>query len=453
MTTIEKEVSYTINLSQELLYKILRSYIYKRFKRIQKYVDFYDTNSVRTRMYKDVCCSQKKITLNTQKFVYARDNVILPLVNRVSEESTTQQAHTELKRIVMCHVYVDEKVPDVEIKFEQTYMNAYASDKFDSLMASKQITLLNLLMNTDESVEKQTFLGSDEILANIRIEYEYENYVCDTVLSHMASIICDMNEYSRKQNISPLFAYTTLLNNIIYRKFEQEHVIDTPSAKNINIFRWAHKLDGVRGRGFYTRNFVLVCTDDMQIFTSFDPPPMFTLNNVVAFQCEYLPNNNCLYVTDLLHVFKYTYNNRTQYECSFDAYNIDANSAVSCIEFLHAQNFNFSLYTNDNVEIKVLFQKFYLPPILFEYSTLPTDGYVVLNTDQQYNKIKYELTKEVEYDDVTKKFKNIDHIIQKRYKFKNDMAIELVHGSIYESVERDDCLIILKKRCDRVIPN
>ena len=47
---IEKEISYSINFSQDLLYKILNSYIVPNYSLAQQYFDLYDENGFRTRI-------------------------------------------------------------------------------------------------------------------------------------------------------------------------------------------------------------------------------------------------------------------------------------------------------------------------------------------------------------------------------------------------------------------
>ena len=340
---VENEISYSINFSQDLLYIILDSYISKKFEAFQRYYDYVDNNNVRTRRLSgdNAFVSVTKTCTDLKKFVYVHDNVLIPFVNRCSVEDPATDKSPILNRIVKCIVYKSRDRPEFEIKFEHVYFNRSLIDKFDSLMASKQITLFNLLQNKNEKIIKESHLGSDEILAAIRLEYEYEDAIDRRVLDYMCDVIKEIDAIAAYQNISPLLPYTTLQNNIIYRKFEEEKLlgdIENYDDENATVYKWAMKLDGIRGRGFCTKNFMIVFMDDMQMFSgNVDAKELFELNNVVAFQCELI--DRTIYITDLLHVFKYNYNNRTQYEISMDPYHIAPEHAIDSINYL-AKKFN-----------------------------------------------------------------------------------------------------------------
>ena len=313
---IENEISYSINFSQDLLYIILDSYISKKFKAFEQYYDFVDENNVRTRLVEGgSLTSVQKSCTSLNKFVHVDRNVLVPFVDRCSVEEPNQSPSRVLRRIVKCKVFKSDECPECEVKFEHIYFNKNLIDKFDSLMATKQIVLYNLLRNQNENLIKESHLGSDEILASLRLEYEYRGGAVDRkVLDFMARVVCDMDALAAHHNISPLLPYTTLMNSIIYKKFEDEKIL-YDGCDNDSIYKWALKLDGTRGKGFFTRTFMIVFMDDMQMFSGPFDNNLFTLNNVVAFQCELI--DSTLFITDLLHVFKYSYNNRTQYEVSF----------------------------------------------------------------------------------------------------------------------------------------
>ncbi|QEI03613.1 LEF-4 [Rachiplusia nu nucleopolyhedrovirus] len=481
---VENEISYSINLSQDLLYIILESYIVKKFQASEEYLDFVDENNVRTRLNltsKNFTYANKNC-VSLEKIVYANKDVLVPFVNRISTEEKPDESPTEnLKRIIKCVVYKSDKCPECEIKFEHIYLNKNLVDSLDSLMASKQIVLLNLLQNTNETLIKQAHLGSDEIMANIRLEYEYSESINASVLKFMSRIIHKIDSIASYQNIRPSLPYTTLQNHIIYRKFiEERSLMSTADATNTitDVYRWALKLDGIRGKGIISRSYIIVFMDDMQMFSGTIKSP-FKLNNVVAFQCELLENT--LYITDLLHVFKYIYNNRTQYECSLEPYMIDAPSAVETINALakkynntttttttqHDEQFNcpdamdcdedaaeLAITTINGQKIVIKFQTFHTPPVQSSgYTTIATDGFIVLDNDMNYVKYKYQHTIEVEYDDNKKVFKTLDTELSD-YNVKISSQIkELHHGCIYESIIEGNLLNVIKTRRDRLVPN
>jgi hypothetical protein len=459
---VENEISYSINFSQDLLYIILDSYISKKFQVFQEYDDFVDENNVRTRRSADnTFTSVTKTCTDLKKFVYANGDVLIPFVDRCSVEESASGASPLLNRIVRCVVFKSKERPEFEIKFEHIYFNKSLIDKFDSLMASKQIALINLLQNKNEKLIRESHLGSDEILAAIRLEYEYENDTINyAVLDYMCDVIKEIDAIAEYQNISPLLPYTTLQNNIIYRKFEDEKLLNTindDDDDDNDVYKWAMKLDGVRGRGFCTKNFMIVFMDDMQMFSNTMDSKIFKLNNVVAFQCELI--DKTLYITDLLHVFKYNYNNRTQYEISMDSYEIAANDAVDSINYL-AQKFNSAaaspirLKTMTNECVTLKFQQFFDPPIVQNgYSTMPTDGFVVLDTQMRYVKYKHVKTVEVECDAESAQFNNLEGPLYRANTKISPAVMPIQHGAIYEAIVTDDAIEIIKRRPDRLVPN
>ncbi|AIG63260.2 LEF-4 [Helicoverpa armigera SNPV] len=459
---LEKEISYTINLSQDLLYIIFNSYIVKHMDYRTQYCDLIDCNDVRTRFERGTVQSVHKKNVFMKRFAhYVNDTAtIVGLVDRHSIEEDigdVNKLDPRLRRIVRCQVYRDRQCPQIEIKFEHIYLNQHIMDRLDSLLAVKQMTLLNLLNRTNDSVIKNSQLGSDEILANIRLEYEYETEFADVaVIDRLCVLVQEMDKLSHYQNIHPLLAYTTIQNNIIYRKFIDERLLfDSNGASNkivdLNIYKWALKLDGIRGRGFFTQQLVVIFMDDMQLFAGHLSSP-FAVNNVVAFQCELLPNNR-LYITDLLHVFKYVYNNKTQYECSLDAYDLDPYSAVACLNHMRHNRIELSFNTDNNVTMTICFQQFNEPPLnVAGYHSVPTDGFVVLDHEGHYVKYKHIKTIEVEYDSVNNRFVTLNGPVENK-KIIMQSKLELLHGQIYEANMDADNLFIMKIRKDRLVPN
>ncbi|ABI35752.1 late expression factor 4 [Ectropis obliqua nucleopolyhedrovirus] len=461
---IEKEISYSVNVSQDLLYKILTTYISKKFTLTQEYIDCVDENNVRTRIVADQIKSVFKIPQSLQKFVHVDKTIVVPLVKRVSIEQDVHysKVSSNLKRIATCQVYGTEHVPSIEIKFEKVYFEKNLSDSLDASMASKAITLLNLLQNKNEHVSVDSHLGSDEILMYMRLEYEYEDNEPDPrILDYMVDIVCNIDKICESQNISPMLPYSTLQNNIIYRKFENEFMVTTAndgSAEtativnnnlDVSIFKWAIKLDGVRGKGFITRNLMFIFMDDMRMFSG-QIPKLFDINNVVAFQCE-LIGDKFIYITDLLHIFKYTYNNKIQYECSLDGYNIGALQAIQCLN--HLADLSFDLHDNlTNHVINVKIQKFFDPPLkLHGYNTVPSDGFIVLDANLKYVKYKYKKTIELEYDKKNNKFCSLEKMLCDYTINKRDNNIQLMDKRIYECHIDNNVITVIQLRQDRFV--
>ncbi|USC25934.1 lef-4 [Palpita vitrealis nucleopolyhedrovirus] len=457
---VEKEISYSINLSQDLLYKILNSYIVVNYALSQQYYDLYDENGIRTRICINdgtTVSSVKKTTLIHKKFVYwpKNTNTLVPLVCRESKEIKLpyKTVLSNLNKIIKVYVYQNEKI---EIKFEHVYFSKSDIDLFDFTMANKISKLLTLLDNkNDTDTLQNSQVGSDEILARLRIEYEFDGDIPnDTQLNTMCNIIANMEAYADSQNILPFVPLTTLLDKMAPRKFEKEQKImyGESMLDYTNVKKWALKLDGMRGRGLFMRNFCIIQTDDMQFYKT-KLANLFALNNIVAFQCEVM-NNQKIYVTDLLQVFKHKYNNRTQYECGVNSsYAIDPITAIECINYMNKSVQNVAL-TDTCPQMKLLFQQFFDPPLRQQengYTTVSIDGYVALDTNLRYVKYKWMPTVELEYDGVNKLFNSLEGPL-------NNLVIltdlpTLLHENIYECVITDTTINVLKHRRDRTVPN
>ncbi|UZE89741.1 LEF-4 [Parapoynx stagnalis nucleopolyhedrovirus] len=454
---VEKEISYSINFSQDLLYKILDSYIVPNFKDVQEYFDFYDENNTRTRLSTTSVSSIKKHSTKCENFAYwvPNTNVLVPLVWRESKEIKTP--HTlltnNLNKILKVYVY---KHDGIEIKFEHVYFSKNYIDTFDSMMADKIVKLLNILENCPSfgDATKNSQLGSDEILAQLRLEYEFDGNEPDAnQLNIMCKMIADMESLGDYQNISPCLPYTTLLDKIVPRKFEQEQKIvygdNREEFDDIEINKWAYKLDGIRGRGIFVRNFCLIQADDTKFYST-KLVNLFKLNNIVSFQCEIMDDNK-IYVTDLLQIFKYKYNNRTQYECAIDhPYVLDANVATECINHLNEHVKSITL-TDTTPKCTMLFQKFFTPPLVqTSYTTFAIDGYVVLDSMLRYHKFKWIKSVELEYDAHNNAFNSLNGTLKNYFIVSN---IKLEHERVYECALTDNIINVLKHRPDRIVPN
>ncbi|ABL76020.1 late expression factor-4 [Maruca vitrata nucleopolyhedrovirus] len=457
---IEKEISYSINFSQDLLYKILNSYIVPNYSLKQQYFDLYDENGFRTRIFIQNSCnniisSVKKTNSKHEKFVYwlKNTNTLVPLVWRESKEiklSYNSLSQT-LTKLIKVYVYQHEKI---EIKFEHVYFSKSDIDLFDSTMANKISKLLTLLENGDLSDTLQNSqVGSDEILARMRLEYEFDGDTPDDAqLNVMCNIIADMESLTDAQNISPSVPLTTLLDKMVPRKFEREQkiVYGDDAFDNSSVKKWALKLDGMRGRGLFMRNFCIIQTDDMQFYKT-KMANVFALNNIVAFQCEVMDKHK-IYVTDLLQVFKYKYNNRTQYECGVNSsYAINPVTAIECINYMN-DNIQNVVLTDTCPQIELRFQQFFDPPLQqSNYMTVSVDGFIVLDSALRYVKYKWMPTTELEYDAVNRTFNTLDKPLN-GFIILTDLPT-LLHENIYECVITDTTINVLKHRRDRIIPN
>ncbi|AGA16241.1 lef-4 protein [Thysanoplusia orichalcea nucleopolyhedrovirus] len=458
---IEKEISYSINFSQDLLYKILNSYIVPNYSLTQHYFDLYDENNFRTRIPlrnaadDNVISSVKKTNLKHKKFVYwpKNTNALVPLVWRESKEIKLpyKTVSPNLNKIIKVYVYQHAQI---EIKFEHVYYSKNDVDLFDSMMANKITKLLTLLEKTDAvDTLQNSQVGSDEILARLRLEYEFDGDMPDDMqLNTMCDMIANIEKLADTQNISPFVPLTTLLDKMASRKFEREQqiVYGDDAFDDKSVKKWALKLDGMRGRGLFMRNFCIIQTDDMQFYKT-KMANLFLLNNIVAFQCEIMDRQK-IYITDLLQVFKYKYNNRTQYECGVNtSYTVDAITAIECINYMN-KNVQSVVLTDTCPEIELRFQQFFDPPIQnANYTTVSIDGYVVLDANLKYAKYKWMPTVELEYDAANKLFKTLNGPLID-YEILTDLPT-LSHENIYECVITDTIVNVIKHRPDRIVPN
>nr|ALR72395.1 late expression factor 4 [Anticarsia gemmatalis multiple nucleopolyhedrovirus] len=447
---IEKEISYTINFSQDLLYLILDSYIVKKCDSPKRYVDLYDINNVRTRVADDSIVSVLKSNLRDERLVHwvPSTNALVPLVWRENRETTVPRESVE-RQIKSCIDTLVYKLNGIEIKFEHVYLQNNFADRYEPTTAHKIVALKNALLNTQCAHPTQNLqLGSDAILARIRLELEFADVAPPAdQLNSFCELIVQMEAFADYQNIAPSLPYTTLLNKVMMRKFNREQKITYGSGDldSAGVKKWAMKLDGVRGRGAFRRNFMIVQTDDMRLYSAKINCP-FGLNNIVTFQCEVVDNK--IYVTDLLQVFRYKYNNRTQYECDLhNAYSLNALTAVECLNYLHT-NVN-SVALPQLGELR--FQQFFDPPLTHSlYTTVPIDGFIVLDEQLQYAKYKWMPTVELQYDAHADTLNSIDGPLEGRVIVAD---VPLTHKAVYECVFTDTVINVLKCRPDRIVPS
>ncbi|AGR57101.1 LEF-4 [Choristoneura rosaceana nucleopolyhedrovirus] len=448
---IEQEISYTINFSQDLLYLILDTYIKKRCATpSERYIDLYDVNNVRTRQTADSAASVHKTNLRDEKFVHwlRSTNALVPLVWRENRETAVpcERVSRHIASLIETFVY---KINNIDVKFEHVYMQSGPANRYESTTAHKIAALKSALLGAECARPPQNLqLGSDAILARIRLELEFEGSAPTVAnLDAFCELIVQMEAIADHQNIAPCLPYTTLLDSATPRKFarEQKIIYGACAPDSTGVKKWAFKLDGVRGRGSFRRGFCMVQTDDMQLHAAHIAHP-FALNNVVTFQCEVVANN--IFVTDLLQVFRYKYNNRTQYECGLhDAYPICADVAVECLNQLHRSVGKIAWPQLGELR----FQQFFDPPLVpTHYTTVAIDGYIVLDEQLQYAKYKWMPTVELEYNAQTNTLNSIDGPLLDKTIVTD---LQLKHGTVYECVVTDTVINVLKCRPDRIIPS
>ncbi|AGR56954.1 LEF-4 [Choristoneura occidentalis alphabaculovirus] len=448
---IEREISYTINFSQDVLYLILDSYIKKHCATPpERYIDLYDVNNVRTRQSATTTESVCKTNLRDEKFVHwlRSANALVPLVWRENREAAVprDRVSRHIASLIETFVY---KLNGVDVKFEHVYLQSGPADRYESTAAHKIAALKSALLGTECARPPQNLqLGSDAILARIRLELEFEGPAPTAAnLDAFCELVVHMEAVADPQNIAPCLPYTTLLDSATPRKFarEQKIIYGAQAPDSTGVKKWAFKLDGVRGRGIFRRGFCMVQTDDMQLHAAHIAHP-FVLNNVITFQCEVMADN--IFVTDLLQVFRYKYNNRTQYECSLrDAYHICADVAVECLNQLHLSVGKVTWPQFGELR----FQQFFDPPLVpTHYTTVAVDGYIVLDEQLQYAKYKWMPTVELEYNAQTTTLNSIDGPLLDKTIVADS---QLEHGTVYECVVTDTVINVLKCRPDRIVPS
>nr|AIU36878.1 ORF95 lef-4 [Cydia pomonella granulovirus]WOZ30319.1 DNA-dependent RNA polymerase subunit LEF-4 [Cydia pomonella granulovirus]WOZ30444.1 DNA-dependent RNA polymerase subunit LEF-4 [Cydia pomonella granulovirus]WOZ30576.1 DNA-dependent RNA polymerase subunit LEF-4 [Cydia pomonella granulovirus]WOZ45214.1 DNA-dependent RNA polymerase subunit LEF-4 [Cydia pomonella granulovirus] len=480
MSEREQEISYTFTYSQDVLYR-LKGWLDVNLCDAQSYVEVYDTNDVRTRIYDGGVMStvKKRLVESGRVVVMVGDNFV-PMINRECHETIYRTCGERLKRVCQTRVYKSNN--DIEIKFEQIYYEHNVGDTLDPLTASKQLTMYNLLQPDNAiDVTSNSHLGSDEILANCRLELEYEGSVNGDVLCRAAHLINHIEGVVlRDVIISPFISHTSLFNEICYRPFTNELIIGQCGAADIKL--WALKLDGVRGKAYIVNGVrMFVQLDDMQMFSGrversddeseltgrksknfkifrfcrlnsdscTEPPeqssgaPPFLHNRIVCFQVEYLAPVNTFYLTDVISVYKYKYDNRNQYDVSAGV-GVDVADAVN---FLNAQH-TAQLVTSGGQLFRVECQEFHANVKNVNVDRATNDGFVGVTHRGGLVKVKTQKSFEMKYtgdNSFVCSFGEFSCV---------DGGGEYRRGKIYEVIiVQQDKVKVLKERPDRLISN
>jgi hypothetical protein len=431
---IEHEVSYTFTYPQDVLYSI-KALFDQRLQVVDEYVEIIDENGYRTRMNDKMCVIKKEI-VDVERIVVLCEDSFVPMIKRRCVETIYDCGVEIIERLVHTKVYGDPTLYDnMEIKFEHLYFEHNKGDVLDPLVANKLIKLYNLLTEDQPlNVTSNSHLGTDEILANCRVEIEFGDCVNMHILQKVASFIKQI-ELNLQIEIEPFLPHTMMMNEISFRPFAEEKLVS--ECKNEDVYMWASKIDGVRGKACLVNGSVFyIQLDDMQQFSGKISRRLDKLKNLICgMQVEYV--NETFYVTDVLCVYKYKYNNKNQFDVS-TMYEVDLLDAAN-----YLNNYDNCNYQFGNYEVK--FQKYYRDPKLL-IAINPNDGFIGIDHNGYLIKIKHRKTYEMLYTQ-----KGLFKCLSGEYRCLSGVYN---HGSVYEVIITEpDTVEVLKIRPDRFIAN
>nr|ARX72076.1 late expression factor 4 [Erinnyis ello granulovirus] len=452
----EQELSYTFAYSQDVLYRI-KDWLNANVSLDAEYVEILDVNDIRTRIPGDTI---KKQLIDSGRVVVLVDDNLVPMIKRECHEHVYSKTSAQIKRLCKTRVY---KTSDgVEIKFEHIYYEHNVGDGFDPLIATKQIALHNLLQpNNIIDSTSNLHLGTDEILANCRLEFEYNGVLSGVCAQNAAKLVAHIETNVLKDVVlQPFISHTSVFNEICYRPFSEEKVFGETVC---DVKMWALKLDGVRGKAYIVNGAkIYIQLDDMQMFSScltndeteLKPKNFssknspinsvslpFCHNRIVGVQVEYVAKSRRFYITDILCVLKYTYNNREQYGVGAPV-GVDVFDAIN---FITTQKHRAWRINNDQT---LCFQKFYTNLSNVDKNLEHHDGYVGVTATGGYVKLKPLKTYEMKYNKVDNVFMSSFGV------FTCEDEHKCCDNGIYEVVIlKDNIVRVLKQRPDRLIHN
>ncbi|UXX41889.1 lef-4 [Psilogramma increta granulovirus] len=455
----EQELSYTFAYSQDVLYRI-KDWLDTNVSLDAEYVEIVDVNDVRTRGPGETI---KKQLIDSSRIVVVVENNLVSMIKRECNEHVYTKTSDQIKRLCKTRVY--KTLDGVEIKFEHVYYEHNTGDLLDPLIAAKQITLHNLLQPTNHiDITTNSHLGTDEILANCRLEYEYKGQL-SSVCAQKAAQLIDIIETTVVGDviIQPFVAHTSVFNEICYRTFVDEKVF----GETVNDVKlWALKLDGMRGKAYIINGVhMYVQLDDMQMFSGnlfneseykskyfltknfeINSHSLFCHNRIVGVQVEYVVASQCFYITDILSVFRYTYNNRNQYDVSAPV-TVDLFDAIHFINTQETRVWYFKDNKNDTF-YTLCFQKFYTNLSNVNKDMDCHDGYIGVTINEGLIKYKPYKTYEMKYDSSNNKF------VCSFGSFVNETEQQFENNCVYEvMIVKEDVVRVIKKRSDRLIYN
>lgn len=430
----EHEISYTLTLPQDLLY-VVKRYLDKHYLVKENYVEIVDVNHVRTRLQNGKFVSVCKRIVDVSRHVVLSGSEFIPVLDRHSVETLSKTCCTEIRRLCKVLVYDHE---GIEIKFEHIYYEYNDGDSLDPLMVSKQIALHNVLLDEKPiDVTTNSHLGSDEILANCRLELEYETgKLSQSLLHKMADLIAYIETVVVTEKIEPFIQHTSVLNETVLRPFVDE--VDSYTVHENDYSFWAVKLDGVRGRGYIVNGErVYLQLDDMRLFSG-KLSSKLGHNKILCIQVEFIESLSAFYVTDIVSVYKFLYDNRNQFEKS-SPYQVGLLQAIQFLNDHQNRDLNFACYM-------LRFQTYATSRDPLDLS-VPNDGYIAVTRAGELVKIKDHRSVEMRY-----KGNNVFECTFGVYRCLDVVNCET--EAIYEVVVvRDDVVRVIKHRTDRIVPN
>nr|QBH66052.1 late expression factor 4 [Phthorimaea operculella granulovirus]QBH67351.1 late expression factor 4 [Phthorimaea operculella granulovirus] len=441
MSVSEQEVSYTFTYSQDVLYR-LADWLEANMTKSDEYVEMYDENDTRTRINGvGVSSSVRKRILDTSRISVLVGKRFVPMVKRECIEDVYSKRSEKIKRLSKTRVYTQNKF---EMKFEQIYYEHNVGDTLDPLIANKQIALYNMLCpNTPIDITNNSHLGTDEILANCRFEMEYEGELMRQNLLTCAQFIVDIEcVVLRDVFLAPFLSHTTLLNDTCYRPFVDERT-EQMCCDDVKV--WALKLNGVRGKGYIVNGHKMyVQLDDMRMYSGnlFNIGNNYLQNQILSIQIECM-DRETFYITDILNVYKYKYDNRNQYDVSVGV----TVEIFDAIQYIQNNSNEKWILKNENYTINVLFQKFYTHKTHVDTQMEDNDGFVGVLANGSLIKIKAHQSYEMKY---TKD----GFFVCSFGKFKASSGL-YKRDKIYEVIIINDTnqIQVIKERPDRLISN
>lgn len=415
------------------MYTVLTNYIQKCFTDTYTYTDFYDTNDTRLRLYKNKYEICQKQLLNLERNVEIYNKKFYCVIDRLCSENN-ESYNFDTVRIVQCQVYL---LGNIEFKFEQMFFRKQYTDTFDNSLLTKQLSLYNALNNKNVTHDPNLLVGSDEILASARLELEYENEVSYGDYYNFFVHIENIENLVSSYNICPIIPHTKIYNNILCRPFEKELLFGDKCISKESLIAWAVKYDGTRGRGYICNNVCYIYTDNLQMISG--TTNLNICNQLVTFQVEVLENT--FVIVDFLQCYNHNYDNRHHYSWNLKFFDITMSKSLDMLSLLQDQDI---IICNK----KVIIQKFNNMPIQLFYTSLPTDGVIGVKMNYEYVKIKYHLTKELQYIGDNKFI--LQNTIITNYTNENNITLKIY--KIYECKYTENRWEIIKERFDRLLP-
>lgn len=437
-----------MHASQEVLYYI-RETVLTKLDLFSTHFDFMDAGGLRFRRLGDggsFEVVEKRVESRTRITIFDGTTLVSVIKKHSTERtvSTWTPTDTHLARIVQVEVY---KRCGVEIKFEQVYAGSERGRRRDGFYADKFARLERLLLPDDPPAQHTSrqlcnlHVGSDQTLASVRVELEYEDGEPD--MGELVQTIVDMERCLAREQIAPQIPFVETFANVYYRKFKGETLFGDITVPSQYI-AWAIKLDGVRGKGLVMGRDIRILMDDMSMIGGHVHEPPFNTTSIVGVQVERL--DEAVWITDILCTFRIEYDNQNQYTVDRTPYPALLCDAIACLKLLGERCKCINMST-DGGNLPIHFQRFTPgpPPASMGYSTIVNDGLVVVTEDYKLEKIKYFKTVEMIYSG-----DNIFTTLSKERVFI--AGSDYISDMIYE-VRLDGVPQVVRPRFDRLVPN